>query len=279
MAPSNSIPKFCCYNKHQTSLRFFFTNKCQPSDEVYLSMDSAYLGVHQKSRYRSMPRRKKRNLLPVLTGFVVIIAVMAIYIYLQIYSDTTDTLPDTATDAPAESIRLNSLDHIQANLPAIQSAFNENRSRVVLPGHLSMPVVGEDINADGHTETVALEFMSTGQLHRELSADGFQGPVQNIRVFTLRNSDTITLLDIYPDAMKDSSGDLLISQVRADYGYAFRMSVYDGEPYTAPVRLIEIIILDSAGQPASDDLTVYWKPSADRYAATNTFGAPGTFGN
>jgi hypothetical protein len=226
-----------------------------------------------------MPQRKKRNLLPVLTGFVVIIAAMAIFIYLKIYSDATDTLPDTATDAPAESIRLNSLDHIQANLPAIQSAFNENRSRVVLPGHLSIPVVSEDINADGHTETVAVEFMSRGQLHRELSAEGFQGPVRNIRVFTLRNSDTITLLDVSPDAMKDSRGDILISQVPANYGYAFRISVYEGEPYTTPVSLIEIIILDSAGQPASDDLTVYWKPSTGRYAATNTFGAPGTFSN
>lgn len=226
-----------------------------------------------------MPRRKKRNLLPVITGFVIILAALAIYIYLQMQSEMPVTPPDPAADAPSESIRLNSLDHIQDNLAAIQSALNENRSRIVVPGHLAMPLVGEDINADGHPETIAVEFMNSGQLHPELSSDGFQGPVRNIRVFTLRNSESVTLLDVSPDAMKDNTGGILIDQVRADYGYAFRISVYDHEPYTAPVRLIEIIILDSAGRPASDDLTLYWKPSAGRYAATNTFGAPGTFSN
>lgn len=225
-----------------------------------------------------MPRRKKSILLPVfLIGFVVIIATLSIYIYLQMQTESIHTPPDTAADAPSASIKLNSLDHIQDNLPAIQSAFNENRRRVVLPGHLAMPLVGEDINADGYSETIAVEFMSSGQLHRDLAAEGFQGPVQNIRILTLRNAESLTLLDVSPDAMKDSRGGILIDQVRADYGYAFRISDYDGEPYAAPVRLIEIIILDSAGRPDSDDLTVYWKPSAGRYAATNTFGAPGTF--
>ncbi|MFN2374843.1 MAG: hypothetical protein ABR545_13630 [Cyclonatronaceae bacterium] len=225
-----------------------------------------------------MPRRKKRNLLPVVTVFVVILAALAFYIYLQMEADVSIT-PDTVADAPSGSIMLNSLDQIQDNLPAIQSAFNENRSRIVLPGHIAMPLVGEDINADGHPETIAVEFMSSGQLHTELSSEGFQGPVQNIRVFTIRNADSIILLDVSPNAMKDSRGVILIDQVRAEYGYAFRISLYDGEPYVARVRLIEIIILDSSGRPVSDDLTVYWRPADSRYAATNTFGAPGTFSN
>jgi hypothetical protein len=226
-----------------------------------------------------MPRRKKRTLMPVVTGFVIILATLAVYIYLQMQSELPDTPPGTAEDAPSESIRLNSLDHIQDNLAAIQSAFNEDRSRSVVPGHLAMPLVGEDINADGQPETMAVEFMGSGQLHRELSSEGFMGPVRNIRVFTLRSAESLTLLDVSPDAMKDHRGNILIDQVRADNGYAYRISVFDDEPYSAPVRILEIIILDSAGGPASDDLTIYWKPSAGRYAATNTFGAPGTFSN
>lgn len=226
-----------------------------------------------------MPRRKKRNLLPLITGFVVIIAAIAGYMYLRMTADTPGESSDTPVAATERGLSLENLDQIQANLAAIQTAFSGDRSRFTMPGTISIPVVNEDMNADGHTETMAVEFMSSGQLHSELTAEGFQGPVRSIRVLTMRNSDAVALLDISPDAMKDDRGSVLIDQESAVNGYAFRLGFFDGEPYSSAVRLIEIIMLDASGKPASDDLTLYWNPAAGRYSATNTFGAPGTFSN
>ncbi|MFU8858855.1 MAG: hypothetical protein ACNA8K_00390 [Cyclonatronaceae bacterium] len=226
-----------------------------------------------------MPRRKKRNLLPVITGFVVIIAVIAGFLYIRMAMDAPGTSADVPGTGTERGISLTNLDQIEDRLATIQSEFSGDRSRFTMPGTISIPVVNEDMNADGHTETMAVEFLSSGQLHPELSAEGFQGPVRGIRIITLRNEDAIRLLDISPDAMKDSRGSILIDQERAVNGYAFRLGLYDGEPYTSTVYLIELIMLDASGSSVSDDITLYWNPAAGRYSATNTFGAPGTFSN
>lgn len=226
-----------------------------------------------------MPRRKKRNLLPLITGFVVIIAAIAGYMYLRMAADTPGEPSDAPVSGTERGLNLDNLDQIQANLATIQTAFSGDRSRFTMPGTISIPVVNEDMNADGHTETMAVEFMSSGQLHSELTGEGFQGPVRNIRVLTMRDGDAVVLLDVSPAAMKDGRGSVLIDQERADNGYAFRLGFFDGEPYSSAVHLIEIIMLNASGQPASDDLTLYWNPATGRYSATNTFGAPGTFSN
>jgi hypothetical protein len=224
-----------------------------------------------------MPRRKKRNLLPVITGFIIIIASVIIYLYLTMHTEFSDNQEDELSVNDSAIIAPRSIDDIEAGLSTIQRALQENRSSVVLPGHLAIPVVGEDINSDGQTETIAVEYHNRGSLHEDLIADGYQGPVLNLRIFGMRGSTVLTLLDISPQSITRSDGSRLIDQEEAQHGYAYRLSNYTGENYTGEVRLLELILLDSSGNVASDDITIYWKPSTGDFAATNTFGAPGTF--
>jgi hypothetical protein len=224
-----------------------------------------------------MPRRKKPGLLPVITGFIIIIAVVAGILFMQMFTGSAVRPTEIPADRDVAPLTPRDLDDIQANLTYIQNAFKENRQRLVLPGHLSIPLIDEDINGDGNPETIAVEFLSTGNLSDDLLTEGFQGPVKYLRVFSMHNSDSKTLLNITPGSIENSRGTPLTGQVPATHGYAFRVTLYDGEPYDGVVRLIELIILDQAGNAVSDDLTIYWKPSAGEFAATNTFGAPGTF--
>jgi hypothetical protein len=226
-----------------------------------------------------MPRRKKRNLLPVLAGFVVILVVaIAAFIYFD-FDFSGDAADRTINGQDTETIRLSDIGEVQDRLPAILELLKQDRRRLVLPATLQLPVADEDITADGFSETIAVELTGSGRLSRELTADGFQGPASVVHVYSVRNSGVTRLLAIDRDSMRDAAGRRLLDQERAVYGYAYRLPVFNGNPYNAPVRLIEVVMLDASGSPASDDLTIYWIPSQNRYAANNKFGAPGTFGD
>lgn len=224
-----------------------------------------------------MRRRKKRRILPFAALLIISAIVIALFVYMKIYTETFEQ-PDPVQNGPVNAqISPGNIHEIESRLPSLVDAYREDRRNVILPGHLSIPVIDEDINGNGYMETIAVEFFSSGPVHNELRAEGFQGPVRHLKVITLINSQTRTLLNISPESIEGTRGNRLIEQVAATHGYAFRLSKYDGEPYNQSVRLIELIILDASGNAMSDDLTIYWMPSTEEYAATNTFGAPDTF--
>lgn len=224
-----------------------------------------------------MRRRKKHRILPFAAFFIISAIVIALFVYMKIYTETSEQPAPVQNGRITAEITPGDINEIESRLPSIIGAYREDRRNVILPGHLSIPVIDEDINGDGFSETIAVEIFGTGPVDSELRAEGFLGPVRHLKVITLRNSQTITLLNISPESIEGTPGNRLIEQVAATHGYAYRLSKYDGEPYNQSVRLIELIILDASGRAMSDDLTIYWIPSSAEYAATNTFGAPDTF--
>ncbi len=132
----------------------------------------------------------------------------------------------------------------------------------------------EDVNADGRNERLLILPRPDAPIARDLRADGYTLRFDELVVL---QGDAV-LLRVTRDAMTDADGTVLLGQERAAHGYAFRRELWE-EPavYAGPVVLLHVVMTDSAGEAVSDEITLYWKPSTGRYAATNTFGAEGTF--
>jgi hypothetical protein len=114
-------------------------------------------------------------------------------------------------------------------------------------------------------------------LDRNLRADGFQDVVKAF-IVAIGNK---TMLRVDEYAIRDQFNRRIIAQMPATSGYAYRIYEYTDEwgdtPYDGPINLIDLVIIDEFGRSMSDAITVYWNPVTESFAATNTFGAPGTF--
>lgn len=145
------------------------------------------------------------------------------------------------------------------------------------PASFTLLIDGDDLNGDGKPN-----FLLVTEAERPASEAlqelGYTYVITEAQLLTQQPDGSLShLLSITPVAITGNSPDPLIAQVPATHGYGFSFSSHQEPPYDRPVMLFELTILDENLLPASDDLTIYWHPIRQTYAATNAFGAPGTF--
>lgn len=141
---------------------------------------------------------------------------------------------------------------------------------------LLLPAI--DMNGDGVPEAIVAQLVTSElQLERNLREAGFNVVVSSLIVV----QDEIPFLRIDEYAIRDQLNRRIINQVPASNGYAMRIYEFEDEfnetPFERPVTVFDLVIIDEFGRSISDEITIYWKPSTGKVAATNTFGAPGTF--
>ncbi|AXJ00224.1 hypothetical protein CYPRO_0947 [Cyclonatronum proteinivorum] len=147
----------------------------------------------------------------------------------------------------------------------------------LFPASFTLLIDGRDINNDG-SPNFLLVTESAEPASQELTGLGYDRIITEAQLLSQQTDGSLELLlSITETAITDINGDPLIAQVPAPHGYGFSYSAYAQAPYRDEVILFEIVILDENKQAASDDLTIYWHPARQLYAATNAFGAPGTF--
>ena len=251
-----------------------------------------YAGVsyyHSKTKRLKMLSTKKRrrkdnqrgSFVTILVFFMVLVLLGISWVFIQ-NLDSDDSLgdqPDSETPSGTPPLMAGSVEQLQEMIPEINTSLNEDKLNELFPASFRILVNRVDINADGSNEIVLIEY-HPADAERSLSFtdSGYERIISRAKVLTEDVHGRLhLLLSINLNEMTDHTGEVLIAQEPAPYGYAFRSFLYEGDEYPAPVRLFELAILDEYFQPASDDLVIYWKPSENRYAATNAFGQPGSF--
>lgn len=137
----------------------------------------------------------------------------------------------------------------------------------------------ENLTGDEHRETLAVKMLNNPpSLAQTLMQDGYEEVIESFMIYRHEGQQLIPLFTVTPESMLNAEGDPVIDMEPADPGFAIQTSTFEHEQlYEHPTTLIYLIMVDRQGQPASDELTVYWDPGEQLYKATNTFGAPGTF--
>jgi len=213
----------------------------------------------------------------IIIFFMVLVLLGISWILLQ---QLEETLPeeDEATEAPP-SLSAKNQAQLERLLPQVDIPQNEDTLAKLFPADFSAIVTHQDINNDGQPESVLVEYHPNhDQRSPEFTETGYERIISRLVILSENPQGELgMLLRISQNSMIDQHGERLIAQEPAPHGYAFRVVPYAGDPYTAEVLLIELAILDENLSLASDDLVIYWKPSENRYAATNAFGQPGTF--
>ncbi|MCH8494162.1 MAG: hypothetical protein LAT57_00845 [Balneolales bacterium] len=234
----------------------------------------------KRRRSGSQKKQTKRLIAIIGTGLLVVLVVAGLLMKRVLdlpLDDVTEPTPTVQAPAASQPLspRLEPLLNI-ARTYAPDDPDAATPARALPDNILLIPQI--DINADGIPETLTATLRDNGTtLDRRLSRAGFSGIVTKLIIS--QGEETILRVDEY--AIRDSQNRIIIDQVPATYGYAFRMyefeDEYDETPFDRPVSVFDLVIVDEFGRGMSDEITIYWKPSTSRIAATNTFGAPGTF--
>ena len=235
----------------------------------------------KRRRSGSQKKQTKRLIALIGTGLLVVLIVAGMLMKRVLdlpLDEVTEPTPTTEAPAPTSqplSPRLEPLLNI-ARTYVPDDPETPTPARALPDNILLIPEI--DINADGIPEILTATLRNDGTtLDRRLSNNGFSSIVTKLIIS--QGDKTILRIDEY--AIRDSQNRIIIDQVPATYGYAFRMyefeDEYDETPYDRPVTVFDLVIVDEFGRGMSDEITIYWKPSTSRIAATNTFGAPGTF--
>ncbi|MEX0684754.1 MAG: hypothetical protein WD267_10740 [Balneolales bacterium] len=222
-----------------------------------------------------MARRKTVNYNIMFAAAMILIIITAIWGYMIMVDDNSDSgnyeLSSEFYEG-SDSIADDLLSYSQKGHS--RSEINEN-----LAENFELLIHQEDINADVWMEYVVTQKdPSLPEPHRSLSEDGYDQVIKGMIIYRQADQNLIPVFTLTPEAMRNENGDLLLSQVEAKHGYAFQMYDYeDQDVYHQTVKAFNITLLDEQGLPISDDITIYWDPVLNRYRATNTFGAPGTY--
>jgi hypothetical protein len=237
---------------------------------------------------RSLHRTNKRNAAVIGSGLLIVILITAFFVnrVLKLYPDliesdrnrTESTLrpnDSAVTELPdKEGVKNDSGADVLDRFESMIAEANKHESPSTIPSGYVIPQL--DFKADGsHSKLIALAGISPKEPSRSLRNYGFQRVATEIMVL----SDDGLLLHIDGFAMKNSAGIQIIEQAPAPYGYAYRVSSTQSDeiPFSQPVSLIHLILIDQNGEGISDEITLYWHPSSNSFKATNTFGAPGTY--
>jgi hypothetical protein len=223
-------------------------------------------------------KRKKTGSLVVWLGAMVVILAAAYMAIVFIMGEADPVLPehsDTYPPLPAM---------VHGDRPIIQSVFHWHHAKQMdldqinerLPDAWSVLVLGQDINANGSVNYLVIHSdPDLPALHRTLRDAGYTHAFRDLAVYEFRGDALHPVLHIDREDIRDGHGRRLIDQVPARNGYALVLEPYRNDAlYDAPVKLLEIVMLNNQGREASDDIVIYWDPSEAAYKATNTFGAP-----
>ncbi len=232
-------------------------------------------------KQKKKERRKENqrgSAITLMVFLMIVILIGAAWFFLQEFQETQKEFFDN-NDEAFHGLSAANYEQLSRMFPEEIIIENEDKLRGLFPASFSVYSSGEDINSDGNPEHVLIEYHEADAEHAEaLQEYGFDRIITRLEILSEQpGGDLVHLLRIRPDQMTDHHDEQLVGQIHAEHGYAFSMVPFDEEPYTSSVKLINLVILDENFRPASDELVIYWKPSENRYAATNAFGAPGTF--
>lgn len=145
-----------------------------------------------------------------------------------------------------------------------------------LPSSMQVLVLGQDINANGRAgHVLILREGALPPLHTELADVGYEHVISGLLLFEYERRTLHLELSVDPQAMRNRHGVPIVEQIPAEHGYALLLSSFEHQSlYDQPVTLFEIVLLNSAGLPVSDELILYRDPSDGFYKATNTFMQP-----
>lgn len=209
---------------------------------------------------------------------LLVVGVLVVYLVItHLYSPTTDPpahseeiIPDEAFVYDGEPV-IQSITRWQTEDNSGLQAINQR-----LPDLYEVLVLGEDITANrAPNHLVIIRDPELPDLNSGLRDFGFSHVFRHLVVYETRNNTLYPVLTINPEAIRDEGGNTLIDQVPARNGYALLLEAFEHEElYSAPVELLEIVMLDENGREMSDEIVIYWDPAESAYKATNTFGAP-----
>jgi hypothetical protein len=244
----------------------------------------------KSSRRKQNQRATRTNLIGL--GVVIIIIAVA-YLFIQQFDvfEKSES-PAQGTDGeqngaytPASSET--EVTDIQIRITEATAADNEAEADVLLEALqrvMRTPADAEglqlqqaDVTGNGSEDWILMHG------YREFSGPdeqtgGYERIIDGFEVIRAGKEDAFTsVLYVDETGMRGQGAASLVDQIPASHGYAFRTVSYDEPPYSSTALIFELAILDENNNLASDDLTLYWKPGNQVFAATNAFGQPGTF--
>jgi hypothetical protein len=236
--------------------------------------------IKGKRRKRSSKSKKQfKSLLGIIgAGLLVVILVAGLLLNrvfkVQPSQPEPEIIQESLTEQPLHPKLIPLLEILQAYAPLEPGSPVPARA---LPDTV-MLIPEIDVTGDGRKGRISGVIPATSiDLDRNLRADGFQNVVKSF-IVTMGNK---AMLRVDEYSIRDHFNRRIIAQMPATSGYAFRVYEYIDEwgdtPYEGPVNLIDLVIIDEFGRGMSDAITIYWNPVTEIFAATNTFGAPGTF--
>jgi hypothetical protein len=239
---------------------------------------------------RSFHRTNKRNATIIGGGLLVVLLIAALFFnrVMKLYPDIIErSNKQTENDSIVHEdddldSRISNPSHVNSEfdlavIGKFESLIEHSKyikSATSIPSGYVIP--GLDLSGDGRSATlIAMNTSGVIEPSRSLRRNGFQRTASEI----ILRSDDIVLLHIDAFNMKNRDGNPIIDQTPAPYGYAYKTSSIESDeiPFDSPVSLIHIILIDQHGNGVSDELTLYWHPVTNKFHATNTFGAPGTY--
>ncbi len=104
-----------------------------------------------------------------------------------------------------------------------------------------------------------------------LAQDGYGAGFERLGVIWGSGDEEAVILYIDGTGIHDLNGDLLLDQVEAKHGYAWRLATAQPAEGRPARSVLIVIILDEKGEAASDELYIYWDGTADDgvFKATN----------
>ncbi len=224
--------------------------------------------------------KKTRSLVVALGALVVILAAAYMAVVLIMGDADRDADPGpvhSETYPPLPAM-------VHEDLPIIQSVvrwhlmehLDKGQINERLPDTYRVLVLGEDIISSGMVNYLVINSdRDLPGLHRTLLDIGYTHTFRDLAVYEFRDNTLHPILHIDREEIRDGYGRRLIDQVPALNGYALVLEPYKNDAlYNAPVKLLEVVMLNEQGRDASDNIVIYWDPTESAYRATNTFGAP-----
>lgn len=239
------------------------------------------IGKAKRKRRPSGSRRaaQRRTMTVITVG--VLVVVVAAGILMNRVLNLSPTSP-RVVDTPVEQRADQPLHDRLENLLLMAQTYGTDADPATVPAR-PMPddiilVPGIDMNGDGQTETLSAQRVDSNvTLSPQLTEAGFTDVISRLIVI----KDNIAFVRIDEYAIRNHLNQAVLQQVPATYGYALRVDTFEDDfdetPFDRPVTTIGLVIIDEFGRGVSDEITVYWKPSVNGIAATNTFGSPESF--
>lgn len=234
--------------------------------------------IRYKKKRRGSRKKENRRLLVIIGTGLLVVLVIAGYLFYRVMnvSPTPDPVAVVESDPNNQPLHPRLIPLLDIASTHLAPVTGEQGLERPIPTDVLL-LTELDFNADGQFELLSAQRRAEPvALDRNLSASGFDTVISSLVV--VKNEIAILRIDEY--AMRDQRNRRILNQVPAPYGYAMRVSEYQDTfdfPFTAPISILELVIIDEFGRPLSDEITLYWSPSKEQFQATNTMGAPGTW--